>query len=142
MKSTSCTIKKKALTHRNNGQSCKILFKRNAMIKGSKLRVHIIYVWKCVGERELCGILFEIQVFRDTILCSWVGAYIFKSSSWTYLTLEDESTMFLKTHPMSQCHLKTDKSTSCRNFSFEVMACGLQKFYHLCFMLSDSQPRL
>jgi len=34
------------------------------------------------GFEFLTAFFLRIQVFRDTMLCSWVGAYIFKSSSW------------------------------------------------------------
>jgi len=119
MKSTSCTVKKKALTHKNNGHSCKILFKRSTLIKSSKLLV--IYVWKCVGEHELCGCriwVFDRILSEDSGLQGYNAVFLggcvhFQVIFMDFLTLEDERTMFLKTHPTSQCHLKTDKSTSC-----------------------------
>ena len=76
---------------------------------------------KCVGERELCGCRIWVSysiLSEDSGLQGYNAVFLggclhFQVIFMGFLTLEDESTMFLKTHPKTQCHLKTDKSVSC-----------------------------
>lgn len=101
-------------------------------------------MWKSVGESELCGCRIWVS---DSILsedsglqgCNAVfmgGCLHFQVIFMDFLNLEDESTMFLKTHPVTQCHIKTDESPSCLfTQKFLIWSFGMRPSEILSFLL-------